>query len=81
MKPASGLVGFEPALARRRQELLQALAVGFLSLLVAMPLVIELQARPLVRIHRVSLRSLKFAVGWRLFVDRFMDGFMDRFMD
>jgi hypothetical protein len=65
----------------RRQELLEPLAVGLLGLLVAMPRVVELQASPLVRIHRVRLRSLKFAVGWRLFVDGFTDGFMDGFMD
>jgi hypothetical protein len=65
----------------RRQELLQPLAVGLLGLLVAVPLVVELQASPLFRIHRVRLRSLKFAVGWRLFVDGFMDSFMGGLMN
>jgi hypothetical protein len=35
----------------------------------------------LVRIHRVRLRSFKFAVGWRLFVDGFMDSFMGGLMN
>lgn len=69
------LIGFDLALVRR-QQLLQPLAVGLLGLLVAMPLVVELQASPLIRIHGVRLRSLEFAVGRRLFVDGFMDGFM-----
>jgi hypothetical protein len=65
----------------RRQELLQPLAVGLLGLLVAMPRVVELEASPLICIHGVRLRSLEFAVRWRLFVDGFMNGFTIWFME
>ena len=44
-----------------------------------MPLVVELQASPLIGIDGVGLRSFEFAVG-RRFVNRCTDGFGDRFM-
>ncbi|MGB8633004.1 MAG: hypothetical protein WCD69_27115 [Xanthobacteraceae bacterium] len=75
----AGLVGFDPAFARS-QQLLQLLAVGFLGLLIAMPLVVELQASPLIGIDGVGLRSFKFAVGRRRFVDWCVGGFIDWFV-
>jgi hypothetical protein len=42
-----------------------------------MPLVVELQASPLIGIDGVGLRSFKFAVGRRRFVDWFVSGFID----
>jgi hypothetical protein len=42
-----------------------------------MPLVVDLQASPLIGIDGVGLQSFKFAVGRRRFVDWFVSGFID----
>jgi hypothetical protein len=56
------LIRFNPASARCQQPL-QSLADMLLRLLIAMPLIIELQARPQFGVYRVGCRYRQLAVG------------------
>src|SRR5277367_6836492 len=59
------LSGLDLAHARRLQQA-QALARNLLGILVALPLVVDFQAGPFIRVHRSNVGSLELAVGRRL---------------
>jgi hypothetical protein len=59
------LDGLDLARARRLEQA-EAVARSLLGILVALPLVIDFQAGPFIRVHRTNVGSLVFAVGRRL---------------
>jgi hypothetical protein len=50
----------------RRLEQAQAVARNLLGILVALPLVVDFQASPFIRVHGPNVGSLELAVGCRL---------------
>ena len=63
------LNGLNLACARRLQQA-QALACNLLGILVALPLVVDFQAGPFIRVHSPNAGSLELAVGCRLWCEQ-----------
>jgi hypothetical protein len=59
------LSGINLARARRLEQA-QAVARNLFGILVALPLVVDFQTGPFIRVHGVDVRSLELAVGCRL---------------
>ena len=60
-----------------RLEQAQAAARNLLGVLVALPLVIDFQAGPLIRVHSPDFGSFEFAVGCRLRCEQLRLGSVD----
>jgi hypothetical protein len=61
----------------RRLEQVQAVARNLLGILVALPLVIDFQAGPFIRVHSTDVGSLELAVGRRLWCEQRRVGSVD----
>jgi hypothetical protein len=61
----------------RRLEQVQAVARNLLGILVALPLVIDFQARPFIRVDSINVGSLELAVGRWLWCEQRRVGSVD----
>jgi hypothetical protein len=70
------LSGLDLARARRLEQA-QAVARDLLGILVALPLVVDFQAGPFIRVHRTNVGPLEVAVGRRLWREQRRVGSVD----
>src|SRR5438445_2417730 len=70
------LSGLNPACARCLEQA-QAVAGNLLGILVALPLVVDFQAGPFIRVHNLKVGSLDLAVGCRLWCEQRRVGSVD----
>src|SRR5438477_5866402 len=59
-----------PSGINRRLEQAKAVARDLFGILVALPLVVEFQTGPFIRVHSLDVRSLELAVGRRLWCEQ-----------